>query len=212
MEQKTLKYLRVFIPGFILLLGLYPIYHHHYNDIYDIKSLHVMYVTFISILLGAVYYQLNIQRIITKPSHYFITKNILNKLILAYGKTVSDEQLKTLKYKDSYMTAFYGVIDNDESLKRKGENVRFNGVFWTSTADIALISICLYFVYKNCFCDIKNSELLVSFFLYTFIIAIILHIISVIKHINLSNKQLDPIAHDKTLSSIVETKFDDILS
>src|SRR5690606_29362676 len=114
MEQKTLKYLRVFIPGFVLLLCLYPLYHHHYAELFDISSLHVMYISFISILLGAIYYQLNIQRLITKPSHYFITKNILDKLIKSYGKEVTEEQKKTLKYKDAYMTTFYKVIDNDE--------------------------------------------------------------------------------------------------
>ena len=63
MEQKTLKYLRVFIPGFVLLLGLYPIYDHFYSEVLDVKGLHVIYISFISLLLGAVYYQLNIQKI-----------------------------------------------------------------------------------------------------------------------------------------------------
>lgn len=211
MEQKTLKYLRVFIPGFVLLLGLYPIYNHYYSEIFDIKGLHVMYVSFISILLGAIYYQLNIQRLITKPSHYFITKNILDKLILAYGNVVTEEQRKTLKYKDAYMTTFYKVIDNDESLKRKGDNVKFNGIFWTSTADIALIFFVLYFVYKYCFEQINHVESITTFLLYSSIIAFVLHLISVIKHINLSNKQLKPIVNDKELSSIVKTRFDDIL-
>lgn len=211
MEQKTLKYLRVFIPGFVLLLGLYPIYNHYFSEIYDITSLHVMYISFISLLLGAVYYQLNIQRIITKPSHYFITKNILDKLISAYDREISAEERKTLKYKDAYMTTFYKVIDNDESLKRKGENVKFNGIFWTSTADISLIFIILFFIYKYFFAEIKNIELLTTFLLYTAIISFILHLISVKKHINLSNKQLNPIVNDKELSSIVKTKFDDIL-
>ncbi|MCK0137377.1 hypothetical protein [Arenibacter sp. S6351L] len=211
MEQKTLKYLRVFIPGFVLLLGLYPIYNHYYSEVLDIKGLHVMYISFISLLLGAVYYQLNIQRLITNPSHYFITKNILDKLISAYGKEVTKEQRKTLLYKEAYMTTFYKVIDNDESLKRKGENVKFNGIFWTSTADIALIFFVLYFIYKCFFKDIENVESIISFLLYTSIIAFVLHLISVKKHINLSNKQLDPIVNDKELSSIVKKRFDDIL-
>lgn len=211
MEQKTLKYLRVFIPGFVLLLGLYPIYNHYYSEVLDIQGLHVMYISFISLLLGAVYYQLNIQRLITNPSHYFITKNILDKLISAYGKEVTKEQRKTLLYKEAYMTTFYKVIDNDESLKRKGENVKFNGIFWTSTADIALIFIVLYFIYKYFFQDIENVESIISFLLYTSIIAFILHLISVKKHINLSNKQLNPIVNDKELSSIVKERFDNIL-
>ena len=212
MEQKTLKYLRVFIPGFVLLLGLYPIYDHFYSEVLDVKGLHVIYISFISLLLGAVYYQLNIQRLITSPSHYFITKNILDKLISAYGKVVTKEQRKTLLYKDAYMTTFYKVIDNDESLKRKGENIKFNGIFWTSTADVALIFIVLYFIYKYFFQDIKNVESIISFLLYTSIIAFLLHLISVKKHINLSNKQLNPIVNDKELSSIVKERFDDILN
>jgi hypothetical protein len=212
MEQKTLKYLRVFIPGFVLLLGLYPIYDHFYSEVLDVKGLHVIYISFISLLLGAVYYQLNIQRLITYPSHYFITKNILDKLISAYGKVVTKEQRKTLLYKDAYMTTFYKVIDNDESLKRKGENIKFNGIFWTSTADVALIFIVLYFIYKYFFQDIKNVESIISFLLYTSIIAFLLHLISVKKHINLSNKQLNPIVNDKELSSIVKERFDDILN
>jgi hypothetical protein len=89
--------------------------------------------------------------------------------------------------------------------------VKFNGIFWTSTADISLIFIVLFFIYKYFFAEIKNIELLTTFLLYTAIISFILHLISVKKHINLSNKQLNPIVNDKELSSIVKTKFDDIL-
>ena len=170
-----------------------------------------MYISFISILLGAIYYQLNIQRIITKPSHYFITKNILDKLIKSYGKEVTDEQRKTLKYKDAYMTTFYKVIDNDESLKRKGDNVKFNGIFWTSTADVFLIFIVFYLLYKYAFKEVNNIDSITSFLIYSSIISFVLHLISAKKHLNLSNKQLDPIINDKELSSIVKTRFDDIL-
>lgn len=194
----------------IILLGTYPIYLFYLGEAFDIKGLNVTYVTFLSILLGGVYYQLNIQRVITKPSHFFITKNILDKLIKAYGKSVDKEQRKSLKYKDAYMTAFYNVIDNDESLKRKGENVRFNGIFWTSTADSALISILFYFTYKNME-QIPKNQVIQDIFLFAAMISFILHIISVIKHINLSNKQLNPIVNDKKLSKILQTKFDEIL-
>ncbi|MBF8961915.1 hypothetical protein I0P70_01545 [Pontibacter sp. FD36] len=210
MEQKTLKYLRIFIPGMIILLGSYPIFQFHLGEAFDIKGLNVTYVSFLSILLGGVYYQLNIQRLITKPSHFLITKNILDKLILAYGKSVDKEQRKNLKYKDAYMTTFYSVIDNDESLKRKGENVRFNGIFWTSTADSAVISVFFYYIYKN-LTDIPQYVVLQQVFFFAALISLALHIISVIKHINLSNKQLNPIINDKKLSGVLKTKFDEIL-
>lgn len=109
------------------------------------------------------------------------------------------------------MRVFYNIIDNDESLKRKGMNVMFNGIFWTSTADSALINFAFYFTYKYCYPTIENVHTLMSFFLFTGIISIGLHIVSVIKHIYLSNEQLNPIVQDKKLSAIVEEKFNEIL-
>ncbi|WP_224998729.1 hypothetical protein [Cesiribacter sp. SM1] len=210
MEQKTLKYLRIFIPGVMILLGGYPIYYHYFAEAYDLSGLNVTYATYLSVLLGAIYYQLDIQRLITKPSHYFITNNILNKLIKAYDREVSKNEKKSLVFKDNYMTVFYHIIDNDESLKRKGENVRFNGIFWTSTADSFLINMTFYFLYAY-FPQLIDVILLRKIFLFAAIISLALHIISVIKHIRLSNKQLNPIVHDKNLSLKVKNKFDEIL-
>jgi hypothetical protein len=212
MEQKTLKYLRVLIPGIIILLGAYPIFLHYFGEAYDFKGLGITYITFISILLGGVYYQLNVQRLLTSVSHYFIRRNILNKLIKAYGKTVNDAQREKLMFKDNYMTVFYKIIDNDESLKRKGLNVMFNGIFWTSTADSALISFAFYFIYKYGYRSIEKVDDLLSIFLFTGCISIVLHLISVLKHIRLSNEQLNPIMTDRELSKKVEDKFDVILN
>lgn len=219
MEQKTLKYLRILIPGLIILLALYPIFEFNYSEIFDLKSLDTTYITFISLMLGGIYYQLNIQRIITYPSHYLIRKNILNKLIAASGLEIFIKDRKKLKEhsiagKDDafYMITFYKVIDNDSSLKRKGENVRFNGIFWTSTADIFLINIFFYFVYSIWFREIPNYSTYQSLFLYFAFTGLFLHIISVYKHIGLSNKQLNTIIKVSELAEIVKTNFNEYLS
>lgn len=101
MEQKTLKYLRVFIPGLIILLGLYPIYDELYSEIYKIEKFETTYVTFVAILFGGIYYQLNIRYLVTYISHSIIKENILKKLIKASGLTVTDAEKKKLRYKDN---------------------------------------------------------------------------------------------------------------
>ncbi len=219
MEQTTLKYLRILIPGLIILLGLYPIFEYKYSEFFDLKTLDTTYITFISLMFGGIYYQLNIQRLITYPSHSLIRKNILDKLIEASRLEIDEVKRKKLKEhsiagKDDafYMITFYKVIDSDNSLKRKGENVRFNGVFWTSTADIFLINICFYFIYCIWFKEIPYFATYENLFLYFAYTGLVLHIISVIKHINLSNKQLNSIIKVASLAEIVKTEFNQYLS
>lgn len=190
MEQGTLKYLRILIPGLIFLLGFYPIYNMYFSDIYKITSIDFSYLTLLSVITGAIYYQLNLQHIITSPSHVLITKNIRKKLISISAISLTDSQKKKVKKERKYMHVFYNLIDTDESLKRKTANVYFNGIFWTSTADSFLINIVFYFLYKYKFTELPKSIEYSKIFLILSIASIVLHIISVIKHINLSNDQL----------------------
>lgn len=215
MEQKTLKYLRIFIPGIIILIGLYPLltdYILNDVDFAKMNAFHFTIVTFISIIIGGIYYQLNVQRLITKPSHYFIQKNILNKLIDASETDMNEESIKALKHNNLYMTVFYKIVDGDASLKKKSENVMFNGIFWTSTADIALISIFFFLFYKYYY-QLNNfdTDLITSVCLTIFCLSLLLHIISVFKHINLSNKQLNPMISDSELNEKVNENLRKII-
>ena len=85
MEQKTLKYLRVLIPGFIILIGLLPLQEQTENGITIVKSLNFNYMILLAVIIGAIYYQLNIQHIITRLSHYLIVTNIKEQLINIHG-------------------------------------------------------------------------------------------------------------------------------
>lgn len=218
MEQSTLKYLRILIPGLIILLGLYPVFEYKYSAIFDLKSLDTTYVTFISLLIGGIYYQLNIQRIIISPSLYFIHDNIFKKLVKASGLILTKDQDEKLKKhsipgRDDafFMIVFYDVIGKNDSLKRKGKNVMFNGIFWTSTADIFLINLCFYFTYGWFFSEIENFETYRKLFFTFSVLGLFLHIISVLKHIKLSNKQLLAIIGITELAEMVKTKFSSYL-
>lgn len=171
------------------MFGLYPVYSQYFADLFGIRSLDFGYVTILAIIIGSIYYQLNIQRIVTKPSHSFIVKNIRESLVRISGLNLNANQLKKIKSEKKYMNVFYKILDNNESLKKKTANVYFNGIFWTSTADSFIINLLFYFLYKYLDDSIIGREKLSILFLILAIFSVVLHIISVFKHINLSDEQ-----------------------
>jgi len=209
MDQTTLKYLRILIPGMMFFLGIFPIINFFSKTSYDIKSLNFTYVTAFSILLGAIYDQTNLRYLIVKISGYYIDSAIFDALIKIYKKEINTSQEEVLKSNKKYMHVFYKVIDNDESLKKKTNNVYFNGIFWTSSADLLLLSFSFWFVYKYWFIQIDNAALYSNLMLILFGSAMYLHVLSAWKHIRLSNEQLQFISIYKETDVIND--FDKIL-
>jgi len=210
MEQTTLKYLRVLIPGLIILIGLLPIKNELIGFGVNLDGLDYNYTILFAITLGAIYYQLDIQRLITSPSYHLINKNIYDRLLKIYSKEIDAKNKKHILNDGSYMRVFYNIVDNDESLKQKANLVRFNGIFWTSSADIFIISLvycCLY--HYNIFIASNNIALSKALVIIMWA-ALFLHIISVRKHIKLGNSQLKII--DQLYKTKVESKIDAILN
>ena len=127
MEQTTLKYLRVLIPGIICLLGAFPAYKHYIGPIFDVKSLDMTYITMISLIIGAIYYQLNLRQYLINPSLKIIDWYILDNIKTAYPVELTAKQIEFLKEDGRFKTILYRLIDNDESLKKKASGVYFNG-------------------------------------------------------------------------------------
>lgn len=190
MEQKTLKYLRVLIPGFIILIFILPASDQLLGQNIFI-NFEYEYLVILALIIGSIYYQLNIQHIITKPSHYFITNNIFNKLLKCLTDNISKEAKKKIKKERLYMQIFYKIVDNDETLKIRGEHVRFNGVFWTSSADTFIIGIIFFILYSINILIPSQEVNMSNFLLIIILLSLLLHIISVINHIRLSNSQLN---------------------
>jgi hypothetical protein len=208
MEQTTLKYLRVLIPGLAFYLGAFPFVKYYFGDTYHIESLDFAYVTVFSLLAGAVYYQINL-RLAIRPSLYFIQRNILNRLIAIYGKAVTPSQRSFLEKDRKFMQVFYRLTDNDESLKKKTNNVYFNGIFWTSSIDLFVLCVTFWLAYKWAFPLVTDAALFSDLFLSLAILSIVLHVLSVKRHISLSNDQLGYIEIYKKTE--VTNDFDTIL-
>jgi hypothetical protein len=159
--------------------------------------------------MGAIYDQFNFRYIVVKLSGYFIGESIFARLLSIYNKQITSSQKDYLKKDKRYMHVFYKLVDNDESLKKKTNNVYFNGIFWTSSADLLLISLVFWFVYGWPFTQIDHARLFSNLFLILAGLALVLHILSVRRHRRLSNEQLEFIAIYKDAEVIND--FDKIL-
>ncbi|WMN11509.1 hypothetical protein QYS49_38625 [Marivirga salinae] len=211
MERKTLKSLRLLIPGLALILAFLPLFYQMGIE-YKIGEGWLAYSLLIipAFVLGAVYNMLDTRFFITNYSHRKIDLNITSSLLKIYNRELSQEQINFLKQK-RLKHIFYNIVDNDASLTAKSQLVYSNGILWTSTADVFLISIFASIIYIGIGVPTENSSIWMTGILLAGIglLSILFHILTIFRHFNLSNDQLEYIEthYVKTLKE----KLDEIL-
>jgi|GEM_PF-2332440 len=191
-----LLYLRVLVPGLMLIAGFYPFYYK--EKLFD-SPVDFNYVILLAILVGSIYYVSPLQYKMVKGTLAKINANILSELISIYNSknlgnpvgTTKKEEL--LKDKNSrYLHVFYHIVDNDESLKSKASISYFYSIFWSATADSVLINALATIAY--CILAL-GRDMTYTPFIYLFFAAMLLSLIlnrySVGKHMWNSNQQLD---------------------
>ncbi|PAW93452.1 hypothetical protein CKK33_08085 [Mucilaginibacter sp. MD40] len=196
MEQSTLKLFRITIPG-LISIAVFLIFFSTIKktEILNLKLIDYTYISFIALIIGTIYHLLEVRNLITNFSHKRIDLNIKHNIINLYIGTLTNNQQQYLYQKNRLKNIFYKIVDNDESLKRKGSLVYFNGLLWTSTADLFIISgfgsvifllSSVHFIYvKSVFLNWSLIMLITAFS------ALFFHIIAYYKHINLSNDQIE---------------------
>lgn len=214
MTRNILKFIRLFVPGLFIIFEFLPLLKFAGSN-FKINEglLSYSFLTLFAIGIGAIYHISNVRHFITNASHKRIDLNIQDSLLKLYGKPLSQAQHNFLKEKKRLKNLFYYLIDNDKSLTAKSENVYFNGALWTSTADIFLVSTFSSIVYllMGKFIFNSNEELMLDgiFLGFIAIIAVLLHIMTIFKHINIGNDQLEFIETNNL--NELETKIDEIL-
>src|SRR5690606_38160698 len=148
MTRTTLKFIRLFVPGLILVLEFLPLLK-FVGQSFTISQgwLSYSFLTLIAVGIGAFYHINNARYFVTNASHKRIDLNIMNSLLKLYPKPLSQAQHNFLKDKRRLKNVFYHFIDNDKSMTAISENVYFNGALWTSTADAFIISTFSAIVY-----------------------------------------------------------------
>lgn len=188
MEQKTLNYLRIIVPGaiflvFAVVLGAITKLFELPNPDADalLKSLWV-------IVIGVIYRFTPLRTWINKSYFDRVNENIRSRMVAMAG-LVDDKKRFTW---DKLRRIFYDIIDHDESLKVKGQRVMFNGLLWTSCADLTAIGT-LFLAYSLILIvsDVHNAAYAaIAFFMAAFM-GFIGSVKTTAKHIELGNEQLD---------------------
>jgi hypothetical protein len=217
MEQNTLKKLRLLIPGIIgVIIGAYYYYIITGKPFEEIEFKEYSIPLLIAIAFGTLFYLTDIRFLITNFSHKKIDLNIKNHMIKLYTKSLTDEQKQFLYKNNRLKSVFYNIIDNDESLKKKQTNVYFNGLIWTSTADLVLISFLFALVFLVSiiiFKEVANPLLMGGFILILIsLISLVAHVLAFLKHIKLSNEQIEYIEthHINRVDEIIDGMLNNI--
>ncbi len=217
MEQNTLKKLRLLIPGIIgVIIGTYYYFIITGQSFEKIEFEEYSIPLLIAIAFGTLFYLTDIRFLITNFSHKKIDLNIKNHMIKLYTKSLTDEQKQFLYKNNRLKSVFYNIIDNDESLKKKQTNVYFNGLIWTSTADLVLISFIFALVFLvsiMIFKEVADPLLMGGFILILIsLISLVAHVLAFLKHIKLSNEQIEYIEthHINRVDEIIDGMINNI--
>ena len=217
MEQNTLKKLRLLIPGIIgVIIGTYYYFIITGKSIQEIEFKEYSIPLLLAIVFGTLFYLTDIRFLITNFSHKEIDLNIKNHMIKLYTKSLTDEQKQFLYKNNRLKSVFYNIIDNDESLKKKQTNVYFNGLIWTSTADLVLISFLfalLFLVSIMIFKEVADPLLMGGFILILIsLVSLVAHVLAFLKHIKLSNEQIEYIEthHINRVDEIIDGMVNNI--
>lgn len=197
MGIKQLKTFRIIVPGLLVLLLIVFLQQDDFNIIENIKEIQFKDGLYLIVVLifGAIYYLLRFRSILWRFFNGRIQNNIRKKMISPFAKDYTEEEIDKINEKGKLMNAFYKIIDNDESLKEKSNNVRLNGLIWTSAMDMAIISALgavvswiMFFIQRH-----EYNSTLAWYLIIIAIISVILVEIATRRHISLSNEQLEMI-------------------
>lgn len=222
MSIRTLKFLRLVIPGFMILVIILTIQN---KDLLELsKALNSIdlskknFIFYISpIVLGAIYYALRLRNLFFKKPLQIIQKNIRVRLVSKFDNDpYISPHSKRLKEDRKIIQVFYRFVDSNPSLTEKSNNVRANGVIMSSFADACVISIFAILLY---------AVLVIYFFSFYYLFLLIISAIlftssyflflpSTTKiHLDYSNSQIDFILtnlHDDlrdALEKLIETDY-----
>ncbi len=148
MEQKTLSQLRLIIPGiFAIIIGTsyyFTITNKSFQEVYFTEYLipFLIAIGFIALF--------SLTKIRFLISNYFQKKFkliIKNQIVKSYTKGLTKKQKQYLYKNNTLKNVVFKIIENNESLKKKLTHSFFNGLIWTSIADLLIISFLFSFVY-----------------------------------------------------------------
>jgi hypothetical protein len=139
MSLSIQKYLRVLVPG-LLLYGLLVIFcwTTQWCNLAIPQTWEEATKLLAAILLGVAYHFTGLRELSNRFYHFDINSNIVRTLTQPFAKQMPNVRQITWP---QLPATFYKFVDHDETLKVKSKIIRFNGLLWTSIADLRVVSI-----------------------------------------------------------------------
>jgi hypothetical protein len=207
MSQETLKKLRLLVPGALLFIFLPPLFQDSLplNSFFgDLLSVDFLRDSIIVIALGALYVAFDLRRFAWQGPLDRVNNNIKTRLLQECDPDPSiaaaEERLRQSR---ALMNVFYHIVDDDHSLTAKQRRVYFNGLLWTSVADLETISAVAALAYLvrsltnldsltfERTSEIHHLGIAVALVMVALVARFVLMPILTDKHIELSNDQLE---------------------
>lgn len=214
----TLNFFRLIIPGILIFVLIILFLQDDFHELSQLSSsffsnfrlMDTLY-TVIFVLLGVLYYLLNARERLWRPYLERVRNNIKDKLISPFLGQLNKEQIAYLKQDRRLINIFYHFIDSDSSLTEKAKSVRFNGLIWTSTIDLTIISVLgalgflIKFILEITQYNLVMAESLAALALISFVLIQL----STKRHLTLSNDQLEMICqnHRVELDRMINEKL-----
>jgi hypothetical protein len=152
------KYLRLMLPG-VFLYGLLVVFCSTTNwcELAIPASWEEATKLVTAVVLGALYSFTGLRKLSNGPYHLDVNQNIIDRLTLPFkGDVYGVQDIKWPVLKD----VFYYFIDRDETLKTRASIIRFNGLLWTSAADLRAAAMLGIFLLSGSAVCSKYSSIL----------------------------------------------------
>ena len=121
------SFILVFAVGFFISIGILD---------FDDLAVEELASGVFAIVIGVFYRFSGIRERVNKQYFDRVNENIRSSLVRISGHVDDREKFTWRRIR----RVFYDLIDNDESLKVLSKQVMFNGLFWTSAADLTAIA------------------------------------------------------------------------
>ncbi|MDN4633408.1 hypothetical protein QCD71_17935 [Sphingomonas sp. PsM26] len=189
MTSNTLKIIRLITPPLIvLILGVVFLSFFGLKIIRIPEKLEDAAFSIPTIIIALLYYITPFRSWANGAHHKHINENIRSRLVLIANLRDDPVKYSWKKVKN----VFYRQIDSDGSLKKRSEDIMFNGAIWTSLADLTVISAGYSIIgLIPLFLQIRKSLLSLTVMILITVLSICLQKLVTRKHFSMGIDQLD---------------------
>jgi hypothetical protein len=145
MDLKTLQRLRIIVPGTMILFLVAPLLEERLTWSTLVETFTLadnLKRMFAAVVCGAIYYVTDLRSYALRDAYRQIRENVKRRLLEpCLGDPVVAAAADRLREGRILMdSVFYHFVDSNRTLTEKAKRVYFNGLIWSSTADVIALS------------------------------------------------------------------------